>query len=291
MHRLESDLPKLSAPVLVVAFDGWVDAGGAASGAAGHIARNGRVVARFPGDELFDYRSRRPILDVNDGRLSQLTWPEITVRHVPVDGRDLLVMTGAEPDLRWEALAADVVVMAKALAVSAWVSLGAVPAAVPHTHPVRVMATASEDGLLHNGEHVGPPGALRVPAAALSVLEMAASGSGLPAVGFFAQIPPYAGTGYAAASVALLEHLGRHLSVGFELSQLRTTAAAEFLRFDAAAANDPETREVVAQLEAAADDEPTGPLPTGEELASELERFLREHAGEDPDEPEGRRPD
>lgn len=281
MHRLEPDLPAMDAPVMVAALDGWVDAAGAASAAAAHLVRPGTLVARFHGDELFDYRSRRPVLDVVDGSLRELTWPELAVRHVRAGDRDLLVLSGAEPDLRWEALAADVVALAASFGVVEWVSLGAIPAAVPHTRPVPVMATASEDGLLRNGESPGPAGVLRVPAAALSVLEMAASGSGLPAVGFFAQVPPYAGTGYAAASVALLEHLGRHLSVPFDVEVLRATAESEHRRFDAAASSDPETRQIVAQLEAVGDDL-NQPLPTGEEIASEIERFLREMgSGED----------
>jgi hypothetical protein len=284
MHRLESDLPTLTDPVLVCALDGWVDAAGAASAAAEHLTADGRLVARFDGDELFDYRSRRPVLDVVDGVLSSLEWPELTLEHIVAGGRDLLVLAGAEPDLRWEALAGDVVALAQRLGVVEWVSLGAVPGAVPHTRPTPVMVTASAEGLLRHGEVPGPAGVLRVPAAALSVLEMAASDAGLPAVGYFAQVPPYAGTGYAAATVVLLEHLGRHLEVPFDLEPLRATAASEIRRFDMAVANDPETRQVVTQLEEAAG-EADMPLPTGDELASELERFLREHAGDEPEGP------
>jgi hypothetical protein len=284
MHRLEPDLPTLRDPVLVAALDGWVDAAGAASAAAEHLAEDGRPVARFDGDALFDYRSRRPVLDVVDGVLTRLEWPELTLRHVAAGGRDLLVLAGAEPDLRWEGFTADVVGLAQRLGVVEWISLGAVPGAVPHTRPTPVMATASREGLLRHGEVPGPAGTLRVPAAALSVLEMGATAAGLPAIGYFAQVPPYAGGGYAAATLVLLEHLGRHLDVPFDLEPLRATAASERRRFDMAVANDPETRQVVTQLEEAAGDADM-PLPTGDELASELERFLREHAGDEPEGP------
>ncbi len=110
---------------------------------------------------------------------------------------------------------------------------------------------------------------------------MAVAEAGIPAVGFFAQVPPYAGTGYAAASVALLEHLGRHLSVAVDVGELRVLADSEGRRFDAAAAGDPETHRIVAQLEAVGDDL-NRPLPTGEEIASELERFLRQLDAEGP---------
>ncbi|MFN8111370.1 MAG: PAC2 family protein [Thermoleophilia bacterium] len=275
-YHLEEPAPQLTAPVLIAALDGWVDAAAAASGAAQHLGDEGPVVARFLPDALFDYRSRRPVLDVVDGVLTDLTWPALTVRHVrPADGRDVLVLSGAEPDLNWQGLAQDMVALCRTFGVEQWISLGAVPAAVPHTQPVPVMATASAPGLLHNGETAGPAGRLRVPAACLSVLEMAVTASGIPAVGFFAQVPPYAGSGYTAGTVRLLEHLERHLRVVVPLEALRETARQEHRRFDIMAENDPETREILDRLEqigAHSED-----LPTGDELASELERFLREH--------------
>ncbi len=286
LYDLEPDLPALTDPVIIAALDGWVDAAGAASAAVEQISRDATLVARFRGDELFDYRSRRPVLDVMDGVLKDLVWPELAVRHVRHGDRDLLILAGAEPDLRWETLARELGELCRTLGVVQWVSLGAVPAAVPHTRPVPVMATASDTGLLRNGEVPGPSGLLRVPAAALSVLEIGVSRGGLPAVGFFAQVPPYAGTGYAAASVALIEHLGRHLDVSLPAGGLRAAATVEHQRFDQAVETDPETRDIVGRLELMGEgDEGQERLPTGEELASELERFLREHAGEDPDAP------
>lgn len=281
--RLEDPRPSLERPVLVAALDGWVDAAGAASAAVHHLADNARIIATFPGDGLFDYRSRRPALDVVDGVLSELTWPQLTLFHARLgDRRDVLVLAGAEPDLNWQALSEEMVELCRTLGVVQWISMGSVPAAVPHTRPVPVMATASEPGLLRNGETPGPSGLLRVPAACLSVLEMAVSASGIPAVGFFAQVPPYAGGGYAAGTVTLLEYLERHLGVMIPLESLRETARQEYHRFDAAVATDPETQEIVSRLELMGGEEH---LPTGEELASELERFLREHGGDEPEGP------
>src|SRR4029079_12841696 len=119
--------------VLVASFDGWVDAAEAASGAVAHVAGTGRPLVTFDADARFAYRSRRPILDVTDGRLAALSWPDLTIRHARAGERDLLVFAGAEPDLRWRELAADVAELAARLGVSQWISLGAVPAAVPHT--------------------------------------------------------------------------------------------------------------------------------------------------------------
>jgi hypothetical protein len=284
LYRLEGSTPSLHEPVLIAAIDGWVDAAGAASGAVEQLAAGSPVVARFDADELFDYRSRRPVLDVVDGQLRELEWPELTLRHVRVGGRDLLLLTGAEPDLRWHQLAADTLALTRSLGVVQWISLGAVPAAAPHTRPVPIMATASQDGLLAPGVRRGPDGLLRVPAAALSALELSVSRGGVPAVGFFAQVPPYAGSGYAAASVALLQRLSGHLGVELPTGDLPDTARIERLRFDGAAATDPDTREMIERLEAMAGDpdEATDRIPTGDELAVEIQRFLREQSGDEP---------
>ena len=274
-YTLNESLPPLDRPVLVAALDGWVDAAGAASTAGAHLAEPGLEVAAFDPDALFDYRSRRPALDVIDGVLTELTWPAMTINHVQPDGRtDVLVLNGAEPDLNWQQLSSDLAELCARLNVRQWITLGAIPAAIPHTRPVPVMATASADGLLHNGERRGPDGRLRVPAAAVSVFEAAVTAAGVPAVGFFAQIPPYAGSGYTAGTVALLRHLERHLDLAIPLRALEETARQESDRYDAAVENDPETKEIVSRLEFMGDEEQ---LPTGEELASELERFLREH--------------
>ena len=99
-YRLTEPDEPLVAPALVAAFDGWVDAGGAASAAAQVIAEGGRIVAAFDADDLYDYRSRRPVLDIVDGRMRNLVWPDLTVRRVRRGGRDLLVLTGPEPDFQ-----------------------------------------------------------------------------------------------------------------------------------------------------------------------------------------------
>jgi PAC2 family len=276
LFRLADDLPDLREAVLVASFDGWVDAAECASRAVGLIAGRARVVATFDPDAVFDYRSRRPVLDVQDGRLSELAWPELAVRHARVGARDLLIFSGAEPDLRWQELAADAVALVRRLGVSQWISLGAVPGAVAHTRPVPVMVTASRTGLLHDDETPGPEGLLRVPSAALSVLEMAVTAAGTPAVGFYAQVPPYASIGYAAASIALLGRLSHHLGVHLDAGELIEEDREQRARYDAAVAGDAMLRETVSRLESAAGDiEESERLPSGDEIAREIERFLR----------------
>jgi PAC2 family len=273
LYRLAEDLPELRDAVLVASFDGWVDAAEAASRALGQVAGDAAIVATFDPDAVFDYRSRRPVLDVQDGRLSELRWPELTIGHARIDRRDVLIFSGAEPDLRWQELAADAVALVHRLNVTEWVSLGAVPGAVAHTRPVPVMATASQEGLLE--EAPGPEGLLRVPSAALSVLEMAVTEAGTPGVGFYAQVPPYASIGYAAASIALLDRLARHLDVSFDLESLLTEEREQRARYDDAVSGDAMLRETVARLESAAGDVEGEQLPSGDELAREIERFLR----------------
>jgi hypothetical protein len=281
LYRLADDLPELRDAVLVASFDGWVDAAEAASRAVGQVAGEATMVATFDPDAVFDYRSRRPVLDVQDGRLTELQWPELAIRHARVDRRDLLIFSGAEPDLRWQELATDAVALVRRLNVAEWVSLGAVPGAVAHTRPVPVMATASQDGLLD--EPAGPEGLLRVPSAALSVLEMAVTEAGTPAVGFYAQVPPYASIGYAAASIALVQRLSRHLSITIDVDSLLAEEREQHARYDAAVAGDAMLRETVSRLESAAGDVESEQLPSGDELAREIERFLRrQDGGENP---------
>jgi hypothetical protein len=274
LYRLADDLPDLHDAVLVASFDGWVDAAEAASRAVGHVAGAGRVVAKFDPDAVFDYRSRRPVLDVQDGRLSELSWPELSIHHTRVGQRDLLIFSGAEPDLRWQELATDAVELVRRLGVAQWISLGAVPGAVAHTRSVPVMVTASHEGLLAPGDTAGPQGLLRVPSAALSVLEMAVTAAGTPAVGFYAQVPPYASIGYAAASIALIDRLSRHLDVRLGVEDLVEDERQQRARYDAAVAGDAMLRETVTRLESAGDIDAEH-LPSGDELAREIERYLR----------------
>jgi hypothetical protein len=274
LYRLSEPLPPMAAPVLVAAFDGWIDAAGAATACANHLGEGGQVVASFDIDSLNDYRARRPVLDVVDGVLARMQWPDIVLRHVRVGGRDVLVLVGPEPDYKWKQLGTDVMELALRLGVVEWISLGAIPAAVPHTRPVPVLATASPDATLRDGELQGPGGVLRVPAAALSAVEMTVAGSGIPTIGYYAQVPHYIGaTSYAPATLALLQHLERRLGVTVPVGSLADDAIEQRQRLDAAIADDDESREYLTRLESLASEER---VASGEELAQEIERYLRQ---------------
>ena len=275
LYRLHGN-HELIAPTMIAALDGWVDAGTAATTAAGELADGGGLVATFDGDLVFDYRARRPTLHIVDGRPGELTWPELAIRHGRLGDRDILVLTGAEPDFRWRELADDLVSLADSLGVAEWVSLGAIPAAVPHTRPVPVLGTESRPGLLRGQVQPGPAGLLRVPAAAISVIDLAVTAAGVPAVGYFAQIPHYVSGPYPGAAVELLRALGRHLGEEVGVGDLLEEADQLKIRLSAAAAADEATRTYVERLEAMVDE---ARLPSGDDLISEIERFLRDQGG------------
>ena len=278
LYRIDAAADELIAPTLVAAFDSWIDAGSAATTAAARLAEGGEVIARFEADLLFDYRARRPTLEIVDGRPTELTWPELVLTRRRVADRDLLVLVGPEPDYRWQELAENAVELARRLGVLEWISLGAIPSAVPHTRAVKVLGTESEAGLLRGSVHAGPEGRLRVPAACISVLDYAVSRAGVPTVGYYAQIPHYVSGEYPAAAIELLRAVALHLDVTPDLGALEEEARQLRVRLDTAAAVDETTRTYVERLESMVDE---ARLPSGDDLISEIERFLRERGTED----------
>ena len=268
-----TETPVLDAPVLIAAFDGWVDGGRAGTMAAEQLAHGGRLVATFDSDALYDYRARRPALDIVDGKPIQLEWSELDLRAVQFGERDVLVLTGPEPDFRWHQLTDEIVALAEQLKVSSWVSLGAIPATVAHTRPVPVLGTASIEGILPPDVSAGPAGHLRVPAALLSVLELAISRKAIPALGFFAQVPHYASGAFPNAAIELIKHVGRYLDVEPPLGDLPVKALETRALLDAAVSAEERTRTYVERLEHMADE---AKLPTGDELIADIERFLRD---------------
>lgn len=264
---------------MVVALDAWVDAGSAATSAASLIAGDAPSIAGIDGDGLYDYRARRPTLHIDDGRLTSLDWPQLSVVHRRFEHRDALILTGPEPDYRWQELARELVMLAQDLEVSEWISLGAIPAAVPHTRPVPVLGIEAQDGLLRGGVQPGPTGSMQVPAAAVSVIDMAVAEAGIPSLGYFAQVPHYVSGEYPAAAVALVRAVERHLDTAIVTAVLELEAKGINTRLDAAAAADDSTKSYVARLEEMVDE---SRLPSGNELIGEIERFLRSRDSDEP---------
>jgi hypothetical protein len=264
--------PALKAPVMVSALAGWVDAGGVGTGAAARLLGEGPVVARFDPDELFDYRSQRPVLDIIDGVMKRVVWPEVVIRHSTVGGRDLLLLTGLEPDLSWKRFSTAVAELAARFEAEQLVTFGSVPAAVPHTLPPPVLTTASDPDLLA-GEMRPPQGLLRVPAAAVSMVDRQVAKSGISTVGFFVQVPHYVTGMYPPGILALTQRFATHLDVAIPVEDLEEEAGAHRKQLDEAIEDQPEVREHIQSLE---DMQTEQNIVSGEELATEIERYLRE---------------
>jgi hypothetical protein len=271
------DAADIDSPTVVAALDAWVDAGAASTTTAGLLAGDGPSVASFETDLLYDYRARRPTLDIVDGQPRSLEWPELSQRRARLGERLVLVLSGPEPDFRWRELSADLARLARQLRVEQWISLGSIPAAVPHTRPVPILGTESAPGQLRGDVQPGPAGLLRVPSAALSVIDLAVAQAGIPALGYFSQVPHYVSGPYPAAAIELLRALGRHLDVVIHLGSLPDEADQLRARLDTAAALDEKTKAYVQRLEEMVDE---ARLPSGDELISDIERFLRERGEE-----------
>jgi PAC2 family len=267
------DHEKLVQPLMVVAFDAWIDAGSASTSAAALLAEGGTRIATIDGDALFDYRARRPTLRIQDGHLSELEWPDLDVIARRIGDRDVLVLSGPEPDYRWRELADDAVSLANELHVGEWMSLGSIPAAVPHTRPVPVLGTESRAGLLRGGVQPGPSGLMQVPAAAVSVIDMAIAEAGIASFGYYAQVPHYVSGEYPAAAVALIRSVEQHLDERITTAVLELEARGIHTRLDAAASADDSTKKYIERLEEMVDE---SRLPSGDELIGEIERFLRD---------------
>lgn len=272
------DHADLTAPALIAAFDGWVSAGAAGTATANHIAVGGDIIARFDPDDLYDYRVNRPSLEFVDGISTEIVWPEAVVRHCNVDDRDLLVLTGPEPNWKWQAFAAAVADMAAKLGVVQHVSLGGIPWAAPHTRPTIVVTTSSRPDLLGDDAN-HPAGVLRVPASVVSALADVLADRGIPTVGLWARVPHYVGGVYHPAVVTLVERLSRHLGVRIPLGSLVDDAADQRRNLDSAIEDQDGVAEVVSQLEALYDAQ--GEVASGEEIGAEIERFLIEASDDD----------
>ena len=268
-YELVAEPQDAVAPALIVSFQDWVDAGGAGTTAARHIAEGGEVVANFDTDTLFDYRSHRPVLDIVDGIPKQFAWPQLSVTRRRLSERDLFVLTGPEPDFHWKEFAGDVLDLALRLGVIEHVSLGAIPAAVPHTAPTPVMMTASSSELMTQANSI--QGLLRVPAAAVSLIEWTNAQNGIPAVGFWAQVPHYASP-YVSGAIALIRRVESHLSVTIGAGALEEEDARQRVALQELIAGNTEAQEYVERLQSMVDEEQ---IPAAENIGEEVERFLR----------------
>ncbi|HET6953606.1 MAG TPA: PAC2 family protein [Acidimicrobiales bacterium] len=281
--------PDLDDPLLVLALDGWIDAGLAAVGAAEVLSQSldTVTVARFSTDELLDYRARRPIAHLADGVLRGLTWPSLELRAATDgDGNEMLLLMGAEPDRLWQQFTDEVVTLALDFGVRMCVGLGAYPFAAPHTRAPRVACTASTASL---AEHGFLRASLDFPGGIQAAVEQGCDARGIPALGLWAQIPHYvpATMPFPPGSLALIESLARIGELALPVGDLPARSEATCKRLDELIAQNPEHEAMLRQLETAWEhaepiETPIGltDLPSGDELVAELEEFLRNQPGD-----------
>jgi predicted ATP-grasp superfamily ATP-dependent carboligase len=275
--------PELAEPVLVYALEGWIDAGLGAGTAMSTLLTTipTETLATFDTEYFIDQRARRPLARIVDGVTSELTWPEIQLRYGrDGDGADMIVLVGPEPDFHWSDFVEAVTDAAARFDVRLVVGLGAFPAPTPHTRPVRVIGTAPEASanLLPLVGTVS--GELEVPAGISSALELGFADVDVDVLTLWARVPHYvASMPYPQAAASLIEGLARIAGLTLDASSLRASADEARMRVDDLVTNNPEHTSMVEQLEEAADENEGNSLgddvPSGDELAAELERFLR----------------
>jgi hypothetical protein len=288
MYALTGE-PSPPTPVLVVCLDGWVDAGMAAATACTGLMESieMRPYAIFDSEQLIDQRARRPRMIVADGMNKGLSWPE-PVLNVGVDrlGSGIAVLSGPEPDFRWRGFSAAVTELARAMAVRLMVGFGGFPAAAPHTRPIKLAATATTPELAQQIGFVA--GAIEVPAGIEAVLELELSRAGIPAVGLWARVPHYvAAMPFPAAAVVLLDGLASVSGLVIDSEVLSEAAEAARVKVDELIGQSREHLAMVRQLERSLDEMEGRPasfeerdMASGDEIAAELERYLRGEAGE-----------
>ncbi|GGF32945.1 hypothetical protein GCM10011519_03010 [Marmoricola endophyticus] len=289
--HIVDDVPELagehSRPVLLVALEGFLDAGNASALAVQHLVGDeSRVVASFAVDELLDYRARRPPMTFSRYHYTDYEAPRLVVRLLhDGDGTPYLLLSGPEPDVRWEAFCAGVREVVDHFDVPMVGFLAAIPMAVPHTRPVQLTNHATDERLVTQDNMWQAE--IRVPSSAQSLLELRLGEWGHDAVGYVAHIPHYvAQLGYPLASAALLDSLGPAVGLTWDSAPLREAAARQAGEIESQIEDSEEVRDVVHGLEQQydayqrsqesgsnllADDEP---LPSGDEIGEQFEQFL-----------------
>lgn len=279
-------------PVIVAALDGWTDAGRSGSLAAETLLEqwDAHPIGRFDPDALYDYRDRRPVLQIDRGVLGEPIWPGLEVTHLtpPSGTPPILLLHGAEPDFRWHAIAGDLGALARFTGAARYVGLGSVPGPVPHTRQTAIVTTGSDEEVL---ERIGRPHErITVPASCQVVLEAELRDHGLATLGLWARIPHYVAGDYPEGALALLRTLSGEIGADIDLDDLNAAADEHRERLDEAAASSEEILGHVRQLEVAYDEELAGrpmggDIPTADEIGAEFERFLRRQTGDDPEGP------
>jgi proteasome assembly chaperone (PAC2) family protein len=277
--------PELEKPVLLAAFRGWNDGAQAASLAAGYLAKtwDAEQFAEIDPEDFFDFQATRPHVSLEDGLTRRIEWPETGFYHARPEGldRDVVLLLGIEPNLRWRTFTELVIGLATELEVELMITLGALLADVPHTRPAPVTGSASDSELVERlglsaSRYEGPTGIV-------GVLHDACREAGIPSASLWAAVPHYVSlTPSPRAAVALCERLGSLIGVEIDVDELEEAAQSYEEQVSEAVASDEETASYVEELERRTDSiEESSDLPSGDALAAELTRFLRERDEED----------
>ncbi len=276
----------LRAPALICAFKGWNDAADAASTALTFVggALGAKRFATIDPEEFYDFQATRPMIKLVEGRTREVVWPavELYEARVPRAPRDLILLGGSEPSFRWRGFCDLIVELAEAMGAQLVVTLGALLADVPHTRPISITGISSDAALvsrlgLNASSYEGPTGIT-------GVLHAACQNAGLPSASLWAAVPHYvAAAPNPKAALALVRKLEGLVGVAVDATSLESAASDYERQVNLAVQSDPDIQAFVERLEQAAgsetDDEP-GPLPSGETIARDLQRFLRQRGGE-----------
>ena len=272
-------LPQLRDPVLVVALAGWVDAGLAGSGTVAFLQEQldaSREFGRIDLGDLMDLQQTRPTVHLVDGVSREIDWPEITLTAGRL-GRDVVLVTGPEPSLRWRAVLWELVDVALQVGVSEAYTVGGIPAMASHRRPVSVLATGTDEDVVERAgawrqDYTGPTGAQ-------SVLQVMLGDAGIPTLALWAQVPHYLAGGASPPAIrAVLERLRDLARLSVDLNGLDHQVDAYEHRVEEGLADRPDVLEVIDAIEAGEDEVDETDLPSGDELASEIERFLRDQS-------------
>lgn len=271
------ELPVLQDPVMILAFEGWNDAGDSASGAVEHLREvwGATTLAELDGEEYYDFQVNRPHIAIDESGIRQLTWPgtRVYIARVPMASRDIVLVQGVEPNMRWQQFTRELLALAAELDVTLVVTLGALLSDTPHSRPIPITGTTTDAGLqasldLETSQYEGPTGIV-------GVLQHACAQFEIPSASLWAAIPHYvAQPPCPKATLALIRRIEDLLDVPVPLGELVEDSRAWEIGVDELAEEDDEVADYVKQLEETRD---AADLPeaTGEAIAREFERYLR----------------
>jgi proteasome assembly chaperone (PAC2) family protein len=273
----------LRAPAMVCAFEGWNDAGDAASGAVSFLASefSAERFAQVDIEEFYDFQSSRPSIELSEDQKRSITWPTVEVleARAPRAPRDLVLVQGVEPSLKWRTFSALIVDLADALGVQLVVTVGALLADIPHSHPVAMTGSASDPEMLERlglstSTYEGVTGIV-------GVLHSACADAGLPSASLWASVPHYvAAAPNPKATLAIVRKLESLVGVAVDASELEQASSEYERQVGLAVQSDPDIQAFVERLERAAESErellDPEEVPSGESLAREFQRFLRQ---------------